>query len=83
MKDPDRGHKGPLHVKDLRGARSPRKVFHPEVNPDRKVGHVAARKMTDKGGQKLTCCLKGLARGRVRRARGGRGKLGKQRREVG
>ena len=61
MKEPDRGHEGPLHVKDLRGARSPRKVIYPEFNPDRKVGHVAARKMTDKGGQKLPCGLKGLA----------------------
>ena len=61
MKEPNRGHEGPLHVKDLRGARSPRKVIYPEVDPDRKVGHVAAREMTGKGGQKLPCGLKGLA----------------------
>ena len=61
MKEPDRGHEGPLHVKDLRSTRRPRKVVHPEVNPDSKMGHVAARKVTDKRGQKLPGSLKGLA----------------------
>ena len=83
MKQPDRGHEGPLHVEDLRGARRARKVGHPEVNPNGKVGHVATREVVGKRGQKFPRGLKGLARGRVRRARGGRGKLGKQRREVG
>ena len=60
MKEPNRGHKGPLHVKDLRGAGGPREMPHPEVNPDRKMGRVSPRKVTDKGCQKFTGRLKGL-----------------------
>ena len=61
MKQPDRGHKGPLHVEDLRGAGLPRKVGHPEVNPNGKVGYVASREVIGKRGQKLPRGLNGLA----------------------
>ena len=61
VKQPDRGHEGPLHVEDLRGARRSRKVGHPEINPNSKVGHVAAREVIGKRGQKLPRGLKGLA----------------------
>ena len=61
MKQPDRGHEGPLHVEDLRGARRSRKVGHPEVNPNGKVGHVATREVIGKRGQKFPRGLKGLA----------------------